>query len=65
MREQLTAFKRGELNIIGIEEPNNEGLNEGLSKKFSSQELELGGVGEREVRGGGRGGSTGATGIAV
>ena len=37
--EQLAAFKRGELNIIGIEEPNNKGLNKGLIKKFSSQEL--------------------------
>ena len=40
MRKQLAAFKRGELNIKGMEEPNNKrlnkGLNKGLSKEFSS-----------------------------
>ena len=31
MREQLAAFKRGELDIIGIEEPSDKEL----SKEFS------------------------------
>ena len=32
VREQLAAFKRGELDIEGMEEPNNKGLDKGLDK---------------------------------
>ena len=32
VRKQLAAFKRGELNIVEIEEPDNKGLNKGVVK---------------------------------
>ena len=39
VREQLAAFKRGEFDIVGIEEPDDKGLDEGLIEEFSGQEL--------------------------